>query len=335
MKPLRIILFFIFLLGICAAPAAADLAEDAKKEGEVVWYSTLSAPESRELADLFEQRYPSVKVKIVRSGGGALVNRVLSEFGAKAHIVDVILGADSRGAIPVFKKKGVITKYKFPNRDFVPNDLKDQEGYWTSLYQLTVVLAYNKNLVKPSDVPKSYEDLLDPKWKGKKILNDTEQYVWFGTLLSVWGKEKGMNYFQKLAQQEQVFQRGARGRLQLVIAGEFPLTIAYGPHVQGYADQGAPVDWAPLEPVVVSPISVLLAKEAPHPNAARLFVDFFFSKKVHEKLRDFHRIPSRIDVDADPPKLFKGFKKAVFDNEAEDETNATVDLYHKTFGLTQ
>jgi ABC-type Fe3+ transport system substrate-binding protein len=335
MTTLKTMLFFAFLSGLCAPSAAADLVEDAKKEGEVVWYSTLSVPESRRLADLFEQRYPFLKVKIVRSGGGALVNRVLNEFNAKAQKADVILGADSRGGIPVFKKKGIITAHKFSNRDFVPDNLKDHEGYWTSLYQLTIVLAYNKSLVSPADVPKSYNDLLDPKWKGKKILNDTEQYVWFGTLLKAWGKEKGLNYFQRLARQEQVFQRGARGRLQLVIAGEYPLTIAYAPHVQGYADQGAPVDWVALEPVVVSPLSILLAKDAPHPNAARLFVDFLFSKEVHEKLRGFHRIPSRIDVDADPPKLFKGFKKAVFDNDAEEGMSATVDLYNKTFGLAR
>ncbi len=309
------------------------LAEEAKKEGKVVWYTVLSVPESRKLADIFEERYPNVKVEIVRSGGGALVNRILAEFTGNAHTADVILGADSRGAIPVFKKKGIITPYESPERKFIDADLKDKEGYWTSLYQLTFVLAYNTALVQAKDVPKTYEDLIQPRWKGKKILNDTESFIWFGALLQHWGMEKGLAYFRKLAEQEQVFQRGARGRIQLVMAGEFPFTIGYGPHAQGYTSQGAPLDWVALEPVVVSPISLLLAKQAPHPNAAKLLIDFLLSKEAHSKLREFSRIPSRVDVDPDPPRLFKGFKKILFDHEGTPGMSEVVDLYRKTFGL--
>jgi ABC-type Fe3+ transport system substrate-binding protein len=334
-------LFGLSLLAIMAfvqtvnGQDGADLAEKAKKEGKVAWYTVLSVPESRKLADIFEKQYPPIKVEILRSGGGALVNRILSEFSAGVHKADVILGADSRGGIPVFKKRGVITKYEFPQRKFVADDLKDPDGYWTSLYQLTFVLAYNKELVKPEDVPRTYDDLLEPRWKGRKILNDTENFVWFATLLNYWGREKGLAYFSKLAEQEQVFQRGARGRIQLVMAGEYPLTIGYGPHAQGYVNQGAPMDWAPLEPVVVSPISILLAKRALHPNAAKLFIDFLFSKEVHLKLRSFSRIPSRTDVDSDPPRLFKGFKKVTFDNDAASGLTEFVDLYRKTFGLAR
>lgn len=315
--------------------AAADLVEKAKEEREVIWYTTLSVPESRKLGDMFQKRYPFLEVKVVRTGGGALVNRILSEFSARAHIVDVILGSDSRGGIPVFKQRGVIDKYDFPNRQHVAENLKDKDGYWTSLYNLTTVLAYNTGLVSANDVPKTFDDLLDPKWKGKKILSDTESYAWFGTLLDHWGKEKGLDYFRRLAKQEMVFQRGTRGRIQLVMAGEFPLTIAYGPHIQGYASQGAPIDWVPLEPVVIQTTSVLLAKNARHPAAARLFIDFLFSKEVHEQLREFKRIPSRVDVDPDPPKLFKGFKKIVFDSRIAADMRAIVDLYNETFDLTR
>lgn len=263
-----------------------------------------------------------------------MVNRILSEFTGNAHTADVILGADSRGAIPVFKKKGIITPYKSPERKFIDADLRDKEGYWTSLYQLTFVLAYNTKLIQANDVPETYDDLLKPRWKGKKILNDTESFIWFGALLQHWGMEKGLAYFRKLAEQEQVFQRGARGRIQLVIAGEFPFTIGYGPHAQGYMNKGAPLDWVPLEPVVVSPISVLLAKQAPHPNAAKLFIDFLLSKETHLKLREFSRIPSRTDVEPDPPRLFGGFKKILFDHEGSPSMTEVVDLYRKTFGLT-
>lgn len=332
---LPLLALFVFIPMVSASEHLADLVNRAKKEGKVIWYTTLSVPESNKLANIFQKHYPFAQVEIVRSGGGALVNRILTEFAGKAHIVDVILGADSRGGIPVFKKKGIITRYKTPERKFVASGLKDKDGYWTSLYQLTFVLAYNKELVKPKDIPRRYADLLKPRWKGKKILNDTENFIWFGALLNYWGRKKGLAYFRKLADQEQVFQRGARGRIQLVIAGEFPVTIGYGPHAQGYASQGAPIDWVPLEPVVVSPISILLAKQAPHPNAAKLFINFLFSKEAQLKLRDFHRIPSRTDVDPDPPRLFKGFKKVAFDHEGALGMSQIVDLYRKTFGLAR
>lgn len=330
----------ISFLAICGfvqpvrGQGGAVLSDAAKKEGKVVWYTTLSVPESRKLADMFEERHPDVKVEIVRSGGGAMVNRILSEFTGNAHTADVILGADSRGAIPVFKKKDIITPYESPERKFIDADLRDKAGYWTSLYQLTFVLAYNTKLIQANDVPKTYDDLLKPRWKGKKILNDTESFIWFGALLQHWGMEKGLAYFRKLAEQEQVFQRGARGRIQLVIAGEFPFTIGYGPHAQTYMNKGAPLDWVALEPVVVSPISVLLAKQAPHPNAAKLLIDFLLSKEAHLKLREFSRIPSRTDVEPDPPRLFRGFKKILFDHEGSPSMSEVVDLYRKTFGLT-
>ncbi|MGH7771342.1 MAG: ABC transporter substrate-binding protein [Candidatus Binatia bacterium] len=309
-----------------------DLVSQAKKERRVVWYTTLSIPESKQFADIFETQFPFLKVEIFRSGAGAVVNRIFSEYGAKNYLFDVVQGISSRGVIPVLKQKEIITRYESPEYKSIPNDLKDGEGYWASNYLNTFVLAYNKRMVKSEGVPKTYDDLLRPMWKGKKILNDTENFAWFDGLLKYWGRDKGLAYFRRLAQQEQVFQRGARGRIQLVAAGEFPLTIGYGPHAQSFINQGAPIDWVPLEPVVVIVNTVSVARRARHPSAARLFVDFLFSKGAQLKLRELNRIPSRVDVDSDPPRLFKGFRKVVQDVEDENLSEA-VDLFHQIFGL--
>jgi iron(III) transport system substrate-binding protein len=291
-----------------------------------------SIPEGKQFADSFEKQFPFVKVEIFRSGAGAIVNRIFSEYGTKNYRFDVAQGISSRGVIPAFKQKEIIGSYQSPEYKFVPNDLKDKEGYWASNYQNTIVLAYNKRMVKPEDVPKTYDDLLKSIWKGKQILNDTENFAWFDGLLKYWGRDKGLAYFRKLAQQEQVFQRGARGRVQLVAAGEFPLTIGYGPHIQSFVHQGAPIDWVPLEPVVVVINTVSVARRPPHASAARLFVDFLFSKEAQLKLRELNRIPARMDVDPDPPRLFKGFKRVAQDIEDEN-LSESVDLFHKTFGL--
>ena len=216
----------ILLKGALAMTQVAnpDLIAQAKKEGQVVWYTTVSIPESKQFIDLFEKQYPFIKVDLLRSGSGPLVNRVISEYAAKNFAADVLHGMTSRGGFTVLRQRNIIGRYESPERKFYSAELKDKEGYWSSTFQNTFVLAYNKRNVKPDDVPKTYEDLLKPMWKGRQIINDTDNFEWFDGLLKFWGRDKGIAYFRRLEQQDQIFQRGARGRIQLVAAGEAPLT---------------------------------------------------------------------------------------------------------------
>lgn len=206
-----------------------DLIAQAKKEGRITWYTTVAIPESKQFIDMFEKQYPFIKVDLLRSGSGPLVNRIVSEYAAKNYAPDVLHGVTSRGGFTALRQRNIIGRYESPERKFYAADLKDKEGYWSSTFQNTFVLAYNKRNVKPDDVPRTYDDLLKPIWKGRQIINDTDNFEWFDGLLKHWGRDKGMAYFRRLAQQDQIFQRGARGRVQLVAAGEAPLTIAYGP----------------------------------------------------------------------------------------------------------
>ena len=239
----------------------------------------------------------------------------------------------TRGGFTVLKQKNILGRYESPEHQYLPTELKDKSGYWASTFQNTFVLAYNKRNVKLDDVPKTYEDLLRPMWKGRQIINDTDNFEWFDGLLKFWGRDKGLAYFRRLAQQDQIFQRGARGRIQLVAAGEAPLTIGYGPHAQSFFNQGAPIEWVPLEPVVVIVNTASIAQRAPHPAAARLFIDFLFSKTAQLKLREMSRIPSRSDFDAEPPRLIKGFKK-VFQDIENENMSESIRLFQQTFGLS-
>ena len=331
---LLIVAFAIFGFTSLAHAQAGnpELVAQAKKEGAVVWYTTISVPEAKEFADAFEKQFPFVKVEIFRSGAGAVANRVAAEYAAKNYRFDIVQGVSSRGVMPAFKRKEIIGKYQSPEYKFVASDLKDKEGYWTALNVNTIVLAYNTRMVKAAEAPKTYDDLLKPLWKGKKILNDTENFAWFDELLKYWGRDKGVAYFRKLAQQDQVFQRGSRSRIQLVIAGEFPLTIAYGPHIQSYITRSAPIDWMPLEPVVFVRDTVSIAGRPPHPVATKLFVDFLFSKESQLKLREMNRIPARTDIESDPPRLFKGFKRIPQDIEQEN-LSESINLFREIFGL--
>jgi iron(III) transport system substrate-binding protein len=310
----------------------ADLIAQAKKEGRVTWYTTVSIPESKQFMDMFEKQYPFIKVDLLRSGSGPLVNRIVNEYAARNYAADVLQGMSSRGGYTLLRQRNIIGRYESPERRFYPAELKDREGYWSSTFQNTFVLAYNTRNVKPGDVPKTYDDLLKPMWKSRQIINDTDSFEWFDGLLRFWGKEKGLAYFRRLAAQDQIFQRGARGRIQLVAAGEAPLTLGYGPHAQSFVNQGAPIEWVPLEPVVAIVNTVNLAQRAPHPAAGKLLIDFLLSRPAQTKLREMSRIPSRSDVEPDPPRLIKGFKKVVQDIENENMAES-IKLFHQTFGL--
>ncbi len=306
------------------------LIEGAKKEGKVVWYTTMTITESKKMLDRFQKKYPFIKGALLRTGGGPLLNRMLSEGRAGKRLFDVV---GIRGeAFLTAKKTGLIGKYNSPERLMVEQDLKDREGYWTAAYGIALVLGYNTQLVKPADVPKNYQALLEPKWKGK-ILNDTENFHWFSGLLRAWGREKGLAYMHRLAAQDQVFMRGNTARVQLVVAGERPLLIAYNHTIQRMVSIGAPIDWVPLEPVVFTSNVYMFAKGGRNPNAGKLLLDFLISKEGQEMIRGFNRLPVRKDVDLDPARLSRGFKRFVLQPEQYDDYEEIVKLYRKTFKI--
>jgi iron(III) transport system substrate-binding protein len=196
-------------------------------------------------------------------------------------------------------------------------------------------LGYNTGMVKKDEVPKNYEELLQPKWKGRRIALGTDNgSLVLSGLIRVWGREKAVRYFQQLAKQEPALQAGApSSRIQLLAAGEFPLTLASGNTLQTFASKGAPVDWVALEPVFVQLNTIMLAAQSRRLNAAKLFIDFVLSKKGQEMIRSFHRVPARNGVDAEPPRLFKGYKRLVEDTESAENAEATTKLYNEIFNI--
>ncbi|HEY7165741.1 MAG TPA: extracellular solute-binding protein [Candidatus Binatia bacterium] len=303
----------------------SPIVQAARKEGEVVWYTTMSLDQSREFMDRFIKRYPFLKPSVFRSGGGALLNRMLSEAKGGKYLFDVAHGTGEI-VLPLVEA-GLLAPYNSPERKMIPDDLKDSKGYWTSVYVNSIVLGFNKNLVRKEDVPKTYEDLLLPRWKGRKISIDDSYTTFLQGLISVWGREKAVSYLKRLADQEPVIMRGSTVRVQLAAAGEFPLVLAYANIIQYPMEKGAPLDWVPLEPVIVSVNTVMLGAKAPHPNAAKLLVDFNLSKEGQEKLWDFQRIPARSDVEPKPARLFRGYKRYVVHPEEYKNHDEVVKLY--------
>jgi iron(III) transport system substrate-binding protein len=173
--------------------------------------------------------------------------------------------------------EGFVDPYHSLQAPAVRAEFNDPKGFWHAYQYLVVVLGFNKGYVKEAETPRSYEDLLDPRWKGKMSL-DTEDANIMGTMLDLWGEEKGLKYFRKLATQDIVFRRGHSLQNQLLIAGEFEVAPWLYSHRPLMAmDQGAPVGLSFLEPVISIPKMLLLSRRSPHPHAAALFIDWALS----------------------------------------------------------
>jgi iron(III) transport system substrate-binding protein len=175
---------------------------------------------------------------------------------------------------------------------------KDKKGFWTAFYVNPNVMAYNIHLMQPVAAPKSYRDLLDGRWKEKLVLEQTA-VEWFATLVQYWGEENGISYMRRLAGQNLKTLNGNTLITQLVAAGEHAAAVSLnGPRVELTKRRGAPIDWNALDPTVVDIVTLGIAAKAPHPNAAKLYIDFVLSRGVQENLLEeqFVKPSGRTDV---------------------------------------
>ncbi|OGQ83077.1 MAG: hypothetical protein A3F90_20095 [Deltaproteobacteria bacterium RIFCSPLOWO2_12_FULL_60_19] len=302
---------FFFLPAASLSQTSTDpkIIEAAKKEGAVMWYTSMAIDQSKVVVDRFQERYPFIKTSFLRLGGGALMNRVLTESRAGKSFFDVVGGRGEM--IQAFKERGLLAAYRSPETARIDPDLFDKEGYWYTYYVVPNALGYNTKLVKKDEVPKTYEALLEPKWKGRKISMDNEAYLLLQGLASAWGREKAVDYMRKLAAQDPVLSRGNTERVTMTSAGEYPLIIAYAHTVERDKFKGGPMDWVALEPAVVEIDPLMVGSKAPNPNAARLFLDYLLSKEGQAMLLEFQRIPVRSDVEPKPARLFRGYQRIV------------------------
>jgi iron(III) transport system substrate-binding protein len=189
-----------------------------------------------------------------------------------------------------------------------PQQLRDPKGHWTALNLFYWTSAYNTNQVKEADAPKTYQDLLDPKWKGKIAwtydLTPGGPPGFVHNILTTLGQEKGMEYLKKFAAQEPVTIPAAqRVVLDKVISGEYPLAVMIlNYHATISAAQGAPVKWIKMEPLLESMSLVSIVKDSPHPNAARLFVEFMLSDDGQKVMADSDYLPASPTVQAKVPE---------------------------------
>ena len=262
--------------GLTGKEREAKLIEGAKREGKMVYYGTTAIDHSKRILDAFKKRYPFMKTGHYRSGGVDVYNKIKAEARGKRYDVDVI--DLTVGETYTLVKDGLVDPYLSPSRKGIMKGYMDKKGYWTAMFHLVVALGYNTEYVKKDEAPRSYEDLLDPKWK-KRMSLDNQDMDLMGVLLEYWGREKGLAYFRKLAKNDPTMRRGHTFQAQILAAGEIHVAPwLYGYRPLTFMEKGAPLEIVLLEPVLSVPTLLLLAKNAPHPHSAALYLDWALSR---------------------------------------------------------
>jgi iron(III) transport system substrate-binding protein len=303
-----------------------DVIAGAKKEGEVSLYLSTNLTDANGLIQQFGRKYPFVTVALYRTENEKLLSRILAEASAGKFTADVIL--ISSFEVRVLMQRKLLQKYVSAETQFYPEGFTDKGGYWTSVYSIPRVIGYNTKLVKAEAAPKTYEDLLQPKWKGNVGLSDSA-FLWYAGFLKYYGDEKGREYMKKLSAQKPAFRDSETVITQLLAAGEFPLGLAYSHQIGTLKKKGAPVEWIrTMQPIVTGLKPIALSSKAVHPNTGKLFIDFALSKEGQELIRSFNRIPSRSDV---PSELREGAKLYPADPRWGDNYGRYVEEFREVF----
>ena len=332
------VLYLIALscLAVCAPPAwsqsdpAAHLIEGAKNEKKLVLYTSVPLPEAKLYVDAFQRKYPFVQAEIFRASGEPTLNRILTETRAGRWEFDVV----GITQMETLAQQKVLSSYLSPEAKAYISEFKDPAGLWTSFAAIYYVLGYNTKLVSQNEAPKHWRDLLDPKWKGQFSM-DREEYAWYATLLSSWGKEKTRGYMEALARQDIQWRKDHILIAQLLAAGEFPLAIVYVHNVEDLKKKGAPVEWiGSLDPIVAALRRVALSARPAHPSTAKLFIDFILSKEGQEIIRAQGRVPARSDVESLSPKMEQSkLKLKAIPHDLGLRYNEYIREFRQIFGL--
>lgn len=273
------------LLLATSAPAWAQTRDEvirkAKAEGTVTYYTTLGITDARDLVDGFKKKHPYIDPQLVRLSGSRIINRVTVEANAGKNIADVV----STGELGIVEliDKNLVASYDSPERKKYDPRFKDTEGHWSVAFSNVAVTGYSTQQVDDAAVPQEWEDLLKPAWKGKMAL-DSEPYMWFAAVMEMLGEERGKRFMERLSRQDLAFRRGRTLQLQLLAAGEFAVGIeVHLRRLWELKNQGAPLDYAPIQPFL-KPSVVMIMKNTPNPNAAKLFVDHMLSEEGQHAL---------------------------------------------------
>ena len=277
------------------ADRAQRLAAGAKKEGSLVLYSTMTLEDAQPLLAAFEKKL-GIKVKMWRGVNQKLVQRALAEARAGQLAADAFEG--SGPGLEILYREGLLEPFYSPAFADIPAEAFPRHRHYAPDNLLFTVMGYNTKLVKPSEVPSTYEDLLAPQWRGKLGI-ESSNVAWFAAVAKSMGEEKGLAYFQKLAAMQPQVRSGHTLITELVAAGEIPIALTvYNQAVDKLKEKGAPIEWKALQPAFGRADGIAIAKTAQHPHAALLFADFVLSPEGQRFIKQASRVPVNRRVDS-------------------------------------
>lgn len=301
-----IVLFVLIAVG-CSAPATptptplppatatvspqAELIAGAQKEGTLTVYTSLNETEANPLLAKFTAKYPFIKTTLNRASSADVVKQVLAEGQAGQNKADV-MEMDGMDLLQVYNAK-LLAAYKSPEAAAYPDSAKQPWGYYTTAYVNALVIAYNTKLVKPEEAPKKLDDLTDPKWSGK-IAIEQEDWAMMPFTSKVMGETSSTAFWSKLAAQKPKAISGHTEVATAIISGTVSLSpTVYAHRVEALKKKGEPIEWVKSDPVYAYLQYLGVAAKAPHPNAARLFVDWLLSVEGQNEIANVGRIPAR------------------------------------------
>jgi iron(III) transport system substrate-binding protein len=273
------------------SPTAA--VEGAKREGTLTLYTSLAPTESKPLADAFEKKY-GVKVQLWRGLSEEVVQRVITEAKGRRYSVDVI---ETNGPeMEMIARERLLGELRSSYLTDLPPNAVPAQHTWVPDRMNFFVVGYNTTKVKRSDLPGTYEGFADPKWKGRIGLEATDS-EWMATLIKTSPGNKGMDLMRRIAALQPALRKGHVLLASLVAAGDVPVGLAmYNSNIETLKRKGAPIDYAPVQPVVARPQGIGIARNAAHPNAAALFADFVLSPEGQQLFESMGRVPASTKV---------------------------------------
>lgn len=292
MEPRYVYLLWVLVLwpALCLGQAP-DLLDQAKKEGEVILYATMTVGDFEAFNKAAKEKYPFLNIRHVYLSSARQAARVMQEHRAGRVQADVL--GNSLEAMLYFKQQGVLSAYRSPETKNLIGGVWDPEGTWSGMTTDLLITGFNPKMISKAAAPKNYEEYLKPQFKGQMAVNRGVPYPFTG-MVSLRGEEQGIAYLKKLSQHELRLVEGYTHMTNLLAAGEYPLAIfTQLSKADAMRRKGAPVDWLPSSPTFATISTVAVTRNPLHAAAARLLVDFYLSVEGQQALARAGKIPLR------------------------------------------
>jgi iron(III) transport system substrate-binding protein len=270
------------------------LAEGAKKEGEVMLYTSLVPEDLTALGAAFEKKY-GVKLKTWRANSEKVLQRALTEARAGRNDADIV-ETNGPQLESLYREKGLQPLRSPHLKDLMPQAVQ-AHGHWVGTRINMFVHSYNTTLVKKEELPKTYQDLAHPRWKGRLGI-EAEDEDWFAMVIKALGEEQGLRVFRDIVKVNGLSVRKGHTLLAgLVASGEIPLALTtYSHGAEKMKQKGAPVEWFAIAPAIGRANGIGVVTKPPHPHAAALFVDFLLSPEGQQILQKGGYVPANLRV---------------------------------------